>query len=275
MSREDLSIIIVPHNKGRSRTIKTSYRRVKIVFGTSMVLLVAFAGAMGHYGYLLKRSDEMKDLKDENLHLRGKVAKVEELNRKLESYETYVKRINNILGIGTGTPGQVKEADQAVPLPPAGEQYEDVVDINGEEAFFIHSLENDIPSEWPLTRRGFVTKGYMEGATYHPGIDIAVPVSTPVRATASGFVCDLGWDAVYGNYVEIRHGEGYSTMYSHNSRLIVQKGQWVRKGEIISFSGNTGRSTAPHLHYEVRYKGVSLDPQPYLLGYIKGRSEEG
>jgi murein DD-endopeptidase MepM/ murein hydrolase activator NlpD len=274
VSREDLSIIIVPHDKGRSRTIKTSYRRLKIALGVSVILLIAIAGVMGHYGYLLKRADEMKGLKEENLTLRSKVSKVEDLNRRLESYEMFVKRINSTLGIGTGDTGQFTAEGSEQQLAVA-EQDEEVVSINGEEALFIHSLENDIPSEWPLTRRGFVTKGYMEDANFHPGIDIAVPVNTPVRATASGFVCDLGWDAIYGSYVEIRHGESYSTMYSHNSRLIVYKGQWVRKGEIVAFSGNTGRSTAPHLHYEVRYKGVSLDPQPYLLGYLRGESEEG
>jgi murein DD-endopeptidase MepM/ murein hydrolase activator NlpD len=136
-------------------------------------------------------------------------------------------------------------------------------------------MVGEIPSEWPLTRRGFITRGHLEDKSSHTGVDIAVPEQTPVRATASGLVTRIGWNNVYGNYIEIMHSDGYSTLYGHNSRLIVGGGQWVRRGEIIAFSGNTGRSTAPHLHYEVRHKGVAVDPQPYLLGYGKTNQIEG
>jgi murein DD-endopeptidase MepM/ murein hydrolase activator NlpD len=105
--------------------------------------------------------------------------------------------------------------------------------------------------------------GYRWGRL-HGGIDIAVPVGTPVHASASGTVRIAGWVGGYGNYVCIDHGGGLSTCYGHNSRLGVSVGQKVTKGQVIAASGNTGNSTGPHIHFETRVNGVQKDPMGYL-----------
>lgn len=105
--------------------------------------------------------------------------------------------------------------------------------------------------------------GYRWGRL-HGGIDIAVPVGTPVHASASGTVRIAGWVGGYGNYVCIDHGGGLSTCYGHNSRLGVSVGQKVSKGQVIAASGNTGNSTGPHIHFETRVNGVQKDPMGYL-----------
>jgi murein DD-endopeptidase MepM/ murein hydrolase activator NlpD len=120
-----------------------------------------------------------------------------------------------------------------------------------------------IPSHWPLDMKGFVTRGQVRTGVpdeSHPGIDIAVPIGTPVRASGGGTVAAAGYDADYGLFVLLRHPSGYETMYGHASRLLAAEGDAVQAGQVIGLSGNSGRSTAPHLHFEIRRDGKSLDP---------------
>jgi murein DD-endopeptidase MepM/ murein hydrolase activator NlpD len=99
---------------------------------------------------------------------------------------------------------------------------------------------------------------------FHYGLDIAVPEGTPVQTTKSGIVTFVGYDSGYGNRVEISHGDGWLTLYGHNSRILVKVGQTVAKGDIIALAGNTGASTGPHIHYEVRKNGVPINPMNYI-----------
>jgi murein DD-endopeptidase MepM/ murein hydrolase activator NlpD len=99
----------------------------------------------------------------------------------------------------------------------------------------------------------------------HEGVDIAAPRDTPIMAAAKGRVIQAGWVAGYGLTVEIDHGFGITTLYGHASRVIVQRGQEVLRGDIIARVGSTGISTASHLHYEVRQDGKAQDPATYIL----------
>jgi murein DD-endopeptidase MepM/ murein hydrolase activator NlpD len=122
---------------------------------------------------------------------------------------------------------------------------------------------------WPVRGRissyfGWRTHPILRTKKYHNGIDLAVPSGTPVKAADSGVVLVSGWRGGYGNFVAIDHGKGISTCYGHNSRLLVKVGQRVEKGQTIAISGNTGLSTGPHLHFEVRVNGVPSNPLQYL-----------
>ncbi len=129
------------------------------------------------------------------------------------------------------------------------------------------------PTIYPLVVKGYITSyyGYRRDPitgrqdTFHDGIDIAVRAGTPVRATASGTVTIARNVGTYGLLVEIKHGNyGYSTRYAHNSKILVKPGQTVKKGDLIAYVGSTGKSTGPHLHYEVRYKNKTVNPRNYL-----------
>ena len=112
---------------------------------------------------------------------------------------------------------------------------------------------------------GPLTSGFgMRWGRMHEGIDIAVGTGTPVVAAASGVVISAGWGGGYGNLVVIDHGGGVATAYAHNSRIIVSSGQSVGQGAVIAYSGSTGHSTGPHVHFEVRIGGSAVDPLPYL-----------
>ncbi len=99
---------------------------------------------------------------------------------------------------------------------------------------------------------------------WHPGIDFAALSGTEVIATAAGVVTTVGSKSGYGKFIEINHGDGFSTRYAHNKELLVAKGDMVKKGQIIGKVGNTGRSTGPHVHYEIMKDGRKLNPYRYI-----------
>lgn len=102
------------------------------------------------------------------------------------------------------------------------------------------------------------------GRRAHKGIDLAGPTGTPVLATADGLVGKAEWFSSYGLYIQVEHGGELQTRYGHMSRLNVAAGQFVKKGDVIGYIGSTGRSTGPHLHYEVRVAGEAVNPIPYM-----------
>jgi murein DD-endopeptidase MepM/ murein hydrolase activator NlpD len=116
---------------------------------------------------------------------------------------------------------------------------------------------------WPVNGTFTSPFGYRWGRL-HAGIDIAVPEGTPVRAADGGTVAIAGWTGGYGNYTCVNHGGGISTCYGHQSRIAVSVGQSVSQGQVIGYSGNTGNSTGPHVHFEVRINGNPVDPMGYL-----------
>ncbi|MHA7820762.1 MAG: M23 family metallopeptidase [Erythrobacter sp.] len=99
----------------------------------------------------------------------------------------------------------------------------------------------------------------------HKGVDLAAPTGTPIYATADGIVGRADWFSSYGLYISIDHGADLETRYAHMSRLAVAAGERVKKGDVIGYVGSTGRSTGPHLHYEVRVDGVAVNPIPYMV----------
>ncbi len=101
---------------------------------------------------------------------------------------------------------------------------------------------------------------------FHTGIDISARLWTPVKATADGIVSFAGWDGGSGNLVVLEHGHGFSTFYAHNKMISVKVGQTVKRGEVISYSGSTGHSTGPHVHYEIWKDGRPVDPAKYGNG---------
>lgn len=129
-----------------------------------------------------------------------------------------------------------------------------------------------VPSRMPVDSPAFTssfgmrTHPILGGRRAHKGVDLAMPTGSPIYATADGVISRADWFSGYGLYVAIEHGGELQTRYGHMSRLNVEAGQQVKKGDIIGYVGSTGRSTGPHLHYEVRIAGEAVNPVPYLNG---------
>lgn len=162
-----------------------------------------------------------------------------------------------------------------------GEQYG--VDLNAslENATFVQDIEKimlsvaetkalfeGIPNGDPTGGKGRISDHYgyrthpvLHHRQMHSGLDFAMPVGTPIYATANGVVLSVGIQPGYGHMVEIRHNFGFGTRYGHlNGKYAVKQGDFVRKGDIIAYSGNSGLSTGPHLHYEIRFISKPLNP---------------
>lgn len=130
---------------------------------------------------------------------------------------------------------------------------------------------NSLPIGNPVNGAYSLTSGYglridpfTQAMAKHEGIDFSAAVGTPIIASASGVVSKSGWDSQYGNVIEINHAEGFKTRYAHASQLLVRVGQTVSRGDVIAKVGNTGRSTGPHLHYEVIKAGTHINPSNML-----------
>jgi murein DD-endopeptidase MepM/ murein hydrolase activator NlpD len=126
-----------------------------------------------------------------------------------------------------------------------------------------------VPSLWPVIGRITASFGeredpFTDEPAFHPGIDIAAPYGTPVRATADGVVVFAGEEDGYGRIVMIDHGFGISTCYAHLSGFNTEVGDRVQRGEVIGYVGDSGRSTGPHLHYEVRIDNTPVNPWRYM-----------
>lgn len=132
------------------------------------------------------------------------------------------------------------------------------------------SLNIHTPSVWPC--RGWVSSSYgwrvspFSGASqFHKGMDLTARYGQPVYAPADGLVTYSAPFSTYGNYVSINHGYGMVTRYGHLSRMCVKPGDLIRRGQVIAYVGNTGRSTGPHLHYEVLLNGIHVNPYRFML----------
>ncbi len=127
-----------------------------------------------------------------------------------------------------------------------------------------HRRMGALPNGWPLKQGRISSKYGTRGSRKHKGMDIAVNTGTPVFAVEAATVVRSKYVRGYGNLVELKHSDMYSTRYGHNSKILVKKGQHIEKGHVIALSGNTGRSTGPHVHFEVRQSGVAINPFKYL-----------
>ena len=128
-----------------------------------------------------------------------------------------------------------------------------------------------VPSRMPLddTRLtsdyGMRTHPVLGGHRSPKGVDLSAPTGTPIYATADGYISKAEWFSSYGKYVSIEHGANLQTRFAHMSDIAVTAGSRVKKGDIIGYVGSTGRSTGPHLHYEVRIDGKAVNPVPYMV----------
>jgi murein DD-endopeptidase MepM/ murein hydrolase activator NlpD len=179
------------------------------------------------------------------------------------------------IGGSTGPSRAVETPDHAA----IGDELERLTSIVKDEGDNLRALERflgratrvlaALPSRWPV--RGQVNSGYgsrtspwSANSEFHSGLDIGARVGTPVKSPAPGTVVFAGVNAEYGQTLIIEHGNETKSLYGHLSKLNVAVNQKVQRGDVVALTGNTGRSSGPHLHYEIRIKDQSVNPTSYL-----------
>lgn len=249
MADRQLTFIVVADRDLETRSYTISYRRLSIYVGVIAALLLTFIVVVATWWYVAAQAARVPGLEREVARLEQERERVAELARTLSEVEAQYERVRSLLGADAAPSG-------ADPLLPPLREDEDSADARGAALS---------PDSWPLTESGFITRALSDvGGTNHPGLDIAVAAGSYVRAAADGRVASAGEDDVYGNFVLLDHGDEYETMYGHAAEVFVNEGDVVRRNEVIALSGSTGRSTAPHLHFEVRRGGDPVNPLDFV-----------
>lgn len=288
MGKRYSTIIFVPHARAKFRKLRISHRTAFSIIAVLSLSLALSTFFSIQYFTSLSRSNELTKLKRENKdlqvaneqfsrsveNLRGQLKGVEEKTRKL----AIIADVNSLDTTAEGGVGGTRSDEMT--LPP----YSDEID---KMTFRSRRLESDLSlletrleerSRWVSSTpsiapvRGILTDGFggrSDPFTGEPGTHNAVDISTAtgqvVRAPADGIVVKAEWANGYGNVIYVSHGYGYSSRYGHLRAFHVKPGERVKRGDILGFVGSTGRSTGPHLHYEVRLNGKPVNPLEYIL----------
>jgi len=302
---KNYSVIIVSDATSSSKEFVVSGRFLRQAVFAVGFLLLFFGFIIFHYLTISLDKQKMKWLERDNVVKEQKIARlsatIDGLNQRLKNMEIFKEKIMVATGLKSplaltevGNGGPVGEAapgtpiaaggtlrTQAIPVVPSNQTGTMVKDATQLEAT-LKSVEQSViqnkvriaatPSIWPVAKKGLITDTF--GARVHPftgkwemhnGIDIATQLGNKIIAPADGVVILAEYSEFYGNMIVIDHGYGYTSRYGHLSQFLVREGQKVRRTDPIGLVGSTGRSTAPHLHYEVRYFDKPLNPWNYIL----------
>jgi murein DD-endopeptidase MepM/ murein hydrolase activator NlpD len=247
MDDRRLTFIVVPHGDLETKTVEISYRRLRLLGWSALALVCVLVFLLAFWWSVAAQAARVPALEGELKRFERERAKVDSLAHLLALVENQYERVRQMLGADAPVDGRQPMLPE-LPRNAKGEG----------------GTAPPIIDSWPLgTERGFITRGLTKD-TNHPGLDIAVPQSSYIRAAGGGTVVAAGTDEIYGQHIRIDHGGGLESLYGHASRLLVKAGDQVKRQAVIALSGNTGRSTAPHLHFEIRQNGVPVDPLRFV-----------
>ncbi|HEX8502166.1 MAG TPA: M23 family metallopeptidase [Pyrinomonadaceae bacterium] len=283
MNRDErfYAFIVSTTSRSRSYVRRVSIHKRWVKVSALVVAFLFCAAAYGVYGLTreavhLRIEEENSRLRLENERQRQKLRKLE---NRVDAIETDARRLSEMSGVQTEQEGEEGTSPHGAGGPaleldaPAVERLESrAARLETELRLYEAALKERarVPSIWPVEGESTDSFGVRGnpfgggGAEFHPGQDIAAPRGTPVLAPAEGRVVEAGWKNGYGQTVVLDHGNGLTTRYGHLSKIEVTAGQEVRRGEQLGQVGSTGRSTGPHLHYEVRVGELPVSPRHYL-----------
>ena len=247
------SLMIVPDGVEKPKGIRMPawlFKVVTVLVGLVVISLIVF---FYFYGDIVARAAVTDKLREENEGLKRYKYKLSLLEENMQESRKIVSRISQLAGVEFNLPE----------LPPDSIIFASVDSPGPATIERTVGVSDKCPDGMPL--EGFITRGFSdENEDFHPGIDIAAASGKPVLATATGKVSFAGFDSTYGHMVIIEHENNITTVYGHNSELLIATGQDVLVGGRIALSGNSGVSSAPHLHYEIRESGNPVNPLTYI-----------
>ena len=268
-----VTVMVIPHDHVRTLNLK-----VPVVFLITTILL-----AMVGTGYLVNMTVKGISYRAQNLEMAATVKKYSdeftEWNSTVETLKLAGNDFRQLFSLGS----KEEVLEEAVDMdftgsPDLPDLIEELQKMRQEvkEINEYLQMQKDV---YVSTPKGYPVSGYRLTSTYgmrpdpmdgvrkfHSGVDLACNQGTPIHATADGIVSHSGWTTDSGYVVVLEHGLGFSTIYAHNKSNAVKVGQQVRRGDLIGHVGSTGRTTGPHVHYEVLKDGKTVNPAPYLSG---------
>lgn len=290
MANEFYTLIVVPHAKARFRQIRVPVRLAKWTFTLVGVVGFAVVGVMVHAARITMEIQDLRRLRTENSELLTKTRTYEENAGKLQAKVLQLQTMVTKLGVMAGLEHSLPEAGTAgvggatgmesqapVLAPRALAAIDDSLTSLTRRSAQLEEFYRDqtlvlasTPSIWPV--RGYLSAGFGNRKDpftgqrdFHSGIDISTPIGTRIFSPADGVVLSTAVQGAYGNAIMMDHGFGVVTRYGHLDAYAVRPGQRVRRGDLIGFVGNTGRSTGPHLHYEVWVRDQAQNPIHFIL----------
>lgn len=281
VAKQECFVVVLAHTlRGRLGRITIPRQAVYAVLALVFVACCCVLGFVASYVRMASKVANYNNLRREADGLRDRYQllqrQVSQANEQLASLQFYAREVSIAYGIKQKLEGPRDISAEGKLVPSFAESLEDYNFLRTASSLSLQSRyasrirTASTPSIWPVEGRIWGPFGKRsdpfsgEGTEFHPGVDISAPPGTPVHATGDGFVIASGWNGGYGRLVVIDHGSGMQTYYAHLSRIFVQTGAEVRRGESVGEVGSTGRVTAPHLHYEVRVGGAPVNPYLYM-----------
>lgn len=296
MERKFYTFLLFPGTDGKLRKLRLPYYVIHVFLVFALVGVTTVVVLANTYARMLIKVSNYNSVRAEREALRSQYQSLEtaatQTNAKLNSLQSLASEVALTYGLSGALhakfPQPMLDVDAQNSLNPNASYNASLYTFNLLEASATGSTSSEAlteamlsdlpvrrsntPSIWPV--RGELTAGFGErldplngeGEEFHAGIDIAAPIGTPVRCSADGIVFAAGADAGYGNAVLVDHGNGITTKYGHMTKIYVVVGQEVKKGQFIGTVGSTGKSTGPHLHYEVHVQDTPVNPTKYLHG---------
>lgn len=304
-----ITVMIIPHGKNKPLRLSVSllFLFVFVISWTSLTLWAGFL-ASRHIDYVKTKADN-KIMQMRFLFFANQIEKTKDLVEKFQMNDEKIRSllaldtkkaiIEEGLGKNLGEGGPTPMQSTALSLILSGkinaidynalsqqtsqlnQKYEFMQQSFSEIMSHIksqRSLFMATPRGWPAdgsisSPYGFRYHPFFQNRDFHSGIDIANEPNTPVRVTANGKVILSGWQSGFGNIIVVDHGYNYITLYGHLAKRLVKIGDFVTRGHIIGRMGSTGSATGTHVHYEIQYKGKTVNPVSYLTDYFYIQSE--
>ena len=301
MDKDYFNILIFGQKTSKTRHLRIHKKTFKIGLYLLSFGVLCTIFFLCDYIQVRKKTFELSQLRQQTREQRSKIhffaSKIEDLEKQLSKLKDFDKRIRIIanleksqettafMGMGGPSPSDVRERlkTENNEMGLAQQMRTDIERLESEATSQEESLSElekllqskremlaHTPSIWPV--HGWVTSGFgfrtnpFTGLNQmHEGLDIANRIGTPVIAPADGIVSDTGKDSAYGNVIVISHGFGINSRFLHLSKIFVSPGHRVKRGDKIAEVGSTGKSTGPHLHYEVRVNGIPVNPVRYIV----------
>jgi murein DD-endopeptidase MepM/ murein hydrolase activator NlpD len=294
MAEKNYTIIIVPHTKTSLRKFQITYRTLSYVLISLVMFVLVCFGTMVHYVRLMREAREVQQLRQENVRLKANLDESQLLTQKLNRRISFLNELSHKLKVIAGLPlteslvrsepismglggATTNTSLNSLPDPRQLLGIEKKAEYLEKSFSVLNRYFQDKSAQLSFTPSILPTQGFIssvfgmrrnpftDAPDFHEGLDICNAVGTPVVCPADGVVSFTGTKGDYGLVIEVRHDAAISTLYGHLAKILVKPGEHIKRWQQIGVMGNSGKSTGPHLHYEVHVSDQPVNPVSYIL----------